>query len=626
MNESNIVRIIWLSDIHFRAVYEEKALINFFEKKKADAKGDLSKIRRFEEEYQRKKEKLPVIEKFIACFINSIKICIEEIKKEGASIDYVIISGDLAFSGLDDDYSLLENKIIGVIKKILGTGTKFVVVPGNHDVFWDETEFLGKFLDKVEDMTEEELQKEFWNMRKNFLRKRKDSFDLAFKHYTKYFQTSILPTLKKEQTFYEYDGDGLCGMIIDKEKNLVLNLLNSAWFALGQKFDNLLIKGFMENYSLIEKYVQEGEKDKFEKIVENLILLKTAAEEYGQQVLGESIIEQDKIIEKLDEHSNYFVLTIFHHPMNWLQYSSKYATDNVENDKLFLNRLLKRTELLLTGHEHVPSSSMVEKINNEVFHLKGGMLMQDDLFKELEGESRFSILEIDTERFLYTEKIYSYNSKKEEWEFNEKYLTKNEEIRKKQPTLNGEKEVLLSKKFLNANVIRKVLKKYFIEDSKFDSIIEDTAAKNFKVYLLKKEEKLYETIMVPTNKNFFSETLLGSNEFHCFDPIVKLSSHYGRSPTICIVTPDFLVDEELTKLYSGLRENLTAFDVYYQIVKKADFIFNTARHNFFERFEKIKRGKKNPKKLIINGINFEEIVDVQFSSQIIPFWVIQKYD
>lgn len=622
MNEQNSVKILWLSDIHFKNAYTEERIRANTEID--DPARELQLIL------------LPRLDDLLASFHRKVAEYIDELAENGDRLDYILISGDLAFSGSETDYQLFEEKLLAPLKALAGTGARVLAIPGNHDVNWGKSDFLNRFLSGLADMSEDELKKRYLSYRKDFLLSKADHFRLIFSRYTEYFLQHILPTLNHDHLSQDYRKDGLYGMIIDKEKNLVINLFNSAWFALGEKFDTLLLREMLTEAEVLQKKSAESSEkfnEKFSKIINELITLKTAATEYGEQILGHEIMPEREIIHKLEEHAGYFTLTCFHHPPNWLQYATKYNLESSNHDELFFNQVLRHTDLLLTGHEHVPSSSLPEKINREIYHLKAGMFMQDNMLAEgIEGEHRFSILEIDTVGFRFSEKKYVYDFKEKDWLLNKKSLAL-EEVPKKDHKFIGAKLPDLLARIKEPDILKKILEQHFLEKDEIDKLepYPHCLNENYLLFVLKKNAHVTKMVVLPINHLLFGSVLPANsitdyNEPHGLDPIIRATLALPGCRHISFITPDFLIESPDSSSYRSSEEATeSSRSSFTYIVKKADFIFNKARHHFFNRFERKKTAEPNNNDLVINEIQFERIREICLSNQVIPFWIIEKY-
>ncbi len=613
--EINTVRIIWLSDIHFRKEYALD---------KTPGKDENKKYRMR-------------LDKYIAGFLEVIGKYNDELRKHKESIDYVLISGDLAFSSAKDDYLLLNEMLIQPLKDRLGNGTKFLTIPGNHDVLRKSDQFFRHFFAQVDSDTPEKIK---IDMRRSFLEKKEDYFDLLFIHYSDYFRKHIYPSLSslpRNDIMASYQENGLYGLVIDKDKNLVFNLINSAWFALGTHFDEILMAEFMrDNFDLVRNNFEKGGteeilQEKLEKVLRRLVVLKNVIQEYGEQIIGDSIMPTTEILKTLDDHSGSFVITCFHHPTNWMQYATKYDMNAEKNDSLFLNKILKRSAMLLTGHEHVPSSISNERIQKEIVHLKGGMFLQDNMFKDIEGEHRFSILEVDTSRFLFNEKRYSYEWSIEQWRQKEEYSVSKEQIKKRYLKFDLKKEKEWVSKMSRKDTLKNILLHSFMSHKEWgDGILVEinTGVDNVRIFALEHDGKKRRYFLIPLDNSFFNETLVqpvtGKGE-HCLDPIVKKMLEPCQSLTLTILTPDFLVNDKLRLQYQT-PEIIPMKKTFSDIVCMADFIFNRARHDFFIRFEEDLEKIANFNKLIINGLKFSDVKELNFSNQVIPYWTLERYD
>lgn len=613
MIENNIVRIVWLSDIHFSEKYGNRTGID-------DAKA----------------QSLTALDTMIGKFLKVIGEYQTDVNH--GAIDYVLISGDLAFSSVKGDYEQLDIQLIGRLKKILGDQTRFITVPGNHDVSWADSPFMRHYISTVWTMELKELKKKFPEQRRDFLENTEDYFTNMFKNYSLFFREAILPTLPPTQLKKSagYNEGGLYGIIVDKARNIVFNLINSSWYALGTQFDKILMNEFMkEPYDLLKSQMENNPgkaKSSFKAAMEKLVLMKNITLEYGEQILGETIMPIKSIFDRLDEHVGSLVVTCFHHPTNWLQYHTKYNIDPVKNDDLFLNKLLARTQLLLTGHEHVPSTVLPEKLQEEVLHLKGGRFLQDDVFEKNEGENRFSILEIDTNRFSLKELKYCYDWDNKVW--NLKKARGIDPDRNMVIPRTAYKYVATRKqgwiaKLLDARSLRNILEHSFLPEWGDDVLVQqDAPVKAYGLFRLERSGRVERYFLIPTGEpaggKFFAEMMqrqiYAAEQDHCLDPVVALMQAVGTSKTLTIIAPDFLVDEQLEKEYI---EERSIRETYSQIVKKADFVLNKAKYDFFRRFEMLSLAGKE---LIVNGLRFDFVRDLHISVQPIPFWKLDRYE
>ena len=131
--------------------------------------------------------------------------------------DFVAITGDIAFSGMKEEYDEAFTFLSG-LKAVLPKGTEFLAVPGNHDVDRakiDEFFSLQQYI-VLKDLTDKFLENE---------QKVKDCINIKFKAYRE-FSDRLTPGLY--QTNEDYFWVKNC-----KEKNISFLGLNSAWACEG---------------------------------------------------------------------------------------------------------------------------------------------------------------------------------------------------------------------------------------------------------------------------------------------------------------------------------------------------------------------------------------------------------
>jgi hypothetical protein len=619
MRKSNTVRIIWLSDIHFNGDYD--------------------------------KNPPSWLKTYLDKFVDIIG------KQRGdEAIDYVLISGDLAFKGVAADYEAFNSNIIKPLKGLLPEA-QFLTIPGNHDVNWKESKFLDDFIGSLNNEKLEVLKKQVSRMRAIFLKKKEGNFNVMFRTYTEHFWDAIKPTLESI-TCDTYKARGLFGVVVNKEKNFVLNLCNSAWFALGGQFDTMLLEAFMEREygnvrDLLDHRSPHGSDKKreadFRKKLERLALVKTVLQEYGEQILGEDIVGKKKILEELDNHAGDLTLTCFHHPTNWLQYELRYGNDKESYNEKFLNQILEKSDILLTGHEHVPSSVMHETIGNGTVHLKGGMFLRDNCYKVSPVEHRFSILTIDTSRFTLEEEKFVYDFRKSKWREPSRDEVKPIRIRRRPFKYDEKKELGWKKKLLAPRTIQNFLSYRMMtgEQWKDGRLVKDDRYRATDHVLLqfKRQGVVERLYILPTDTDFFDFTLPAKPDpGHFLDVVFKrvrrATNPFPKPLTVTIVTPDYLVDRELRNYYIGAmrpdekaktedKSDAVEKEIYNSIVSKADQLLSTAKSNFLVRFERqLERNielNAADLELEVNGLRFAAVRETRFSVQVIPFWAIDRY-
>jgi 3',5'-cyclic AMP phosphodiesterase CpdA len=75
-----------------------------------------------------------------------------KISKDLGKVDFIVFSGDLAFSGKTEEYQAAEEHLIKPVLEITGLDeSQFFIVPGNHDLDLESFELLPEGLKKTFD-------------------------------------------------------------------------------------------------------------------------------------------------------------------------------------------------------------------------------------------------------------------------------------------------------------------------------------------------------------------------------------------------------------------------------------------------------------------------------------------
>jgi hypothetical protein len=279
------------------------------------------------------------------CFLSSfLALC--KSKNEETAFDYVLISGDIAQSGEKEEYKLFKKDILDKIFEIL-PDAKLLVIPGNHDVSRKNIKYFDKYFNA-------ELSKH------NFLENNPISFDHIFKFYKEAFVNH--PSIPKKAS-ENYKLNLFHGFVKDDNKKTFFVLLNSSWFSFG--YDSLI---HYINSNLINNKNLDTKK------IAKEITQRT--QEYGNQIVGMNVFEEfDNLKKHLKNYPEYFVITVMHHPINWLKDVEQINyNDEIESPFFYLR---EKTNLLLTGHEHVPHHHLSEMQNNQqTIHIPAGPFIE----------------------------------------------------------------------------------------------------------------------------------------------------------------------------------------------------------------------------------------------------------
>ncbi|MDQ1355017.1 MAG: hypothetical protein QG657_5326, partial [Acidobacteriota bacterium] len=156
--------------------------------------------------------------------------------KNRGNPDFVVITGDIAFSGKKEEYDEAFTFLSG-LKEVLPKGTEFLAVPGNHDV---DREKISKFFSLYQIIKEEKIDKflESPDEVKTFINDK-------FKAYREFIDR-LNPSLYQAKEDYSWVKN--C-----KEKNVSFLGLNSAWACEGDEDRFNIALGFPQAVTALDK-------------------------------------------------------------------------------------------------------------------------------------------------------------------------------------------------------------------------------------------------------------------------------------------------------------------------------------------------------------------------------------
>lgn len=262
----------------------------------------------------------------------------------------VAISGDIGWKGKTEDYDKagewLRDKLLPALEL---TTDDLVICPGNHDI--DRKMTLGMFHPPSSEIADEWLKLE--NL-ENFVR--------PFESFVKFCNDMGISPLKiGDQTNY------LSG--IRDLGNIRFVVLNSAWFCRGDEDRDKLWLG----------------KPLLEKMEDNDQLIKP---------------------EQFDDPEDPVIISLFHHPPEWLN-EKEYNTYRERHNTL--EYLSNRCHIILNGHLHARPSEPHRQFNR-AWLIKGGAS-----YAEYSYRNHFSILQIDTENKTFERLAYEFDPGLNEW-------------------------------------------------------------------------------------------------------------------------------------------------------------------------------------------------------------------
>ncbi len=600
-------KIVWVSDIHLR--------------------GSYSKDKR-------------AVDKLDSAYKAFLKKISEE--QEIAPIDYVFLTGDIGFSGSVEDYNYFWEWFITPLydyyldaskKQIQIKFPKIIVIPGNHDISWDSTVHFEKYLTSYNTNTGNFKERNELiantSSRPDFIK--------SFKHYTESFSRSSGSSVKSAQIWEkffdlsnlevsaDYNTERLFGFVIDHNKKLIIILLNTSWFSIGVKFNELLITenitsveskiNFWDKITMLKKGLDNFFFKAYSKQAKSLLAKKERIVEYGNQIIGRDIYPTPHLMEAINKNPEYIIISCMHHPMNWLSWNELNSYDKSDSEDFTLNKILSKTDLLLTGHEHLPifQKPVLLTNNSKGYHLMAGMFMEDQI-NAGEGQksfshSRFSILDIDVDEYKVIEKRFLFNN----LATGTAWVKQNDDydlpLAKKKKYLTEARALFLKNsiskfdvvKFLETRMNWSGLKKEFITST--DS--------NYIVYKLLSPTGCRFCVL-PLTQDFLEIILPNKYPDHFFiDELV--SKIHDQEVTIHFIWLDLLINADLTNNYYAERID---HDINFgHINSYSDMLFNKFRHKYFERF-------CDPD---FKQVDFNTVKEVKFVNQPLPYWVFSRY-
>lgn len=557
------VNIIWLSDIHFNSSYKDDV------------------------EFKNLNDYIVSFHQYIDAL------------EDKENYDYILISGDIAQGGEVEEYELFIERIFNKLE-IAFPNASLLIVPGNHDVNRLSTkELKSHFIENIG-----------VSDKKDFLSKNKGIFYSIFKNYSETFKDKNLPavdsSVNENNLLYGYVlnkekktlivllnsswysiGDGFLKHYLDErvfkinddeEKSSILKQLNVQFdkVRINLKDFNEYLTEFIKNKTylinvkaieefiakfVIEEKVTEGDYlSSIESLVDKIIIfikkhivkdIEYITNEYGKQLVGLDVFKEEylKIQELYNTYNDFIVTTIMHHPINWLDFNERVPYKYEAKVISKFHDIKNFTDLLLTGHEHVPTEHKTEMINdNELLHIQAGCFMNfsSDPIKFKVKENWFSTLSINVNKRTVSQSKHSYESGK--------WVAVNLEpikLKKKHNTiLSPDREAGIKSQVINH--FKLINYKHYNKVIKLDS----------DYYKLKK--KLYKYVNDLESDNFGI----------CFDMLKEKIASTGLNNVYFISTD---CSHRLFDMYKDHKK----MEVLDAIKRDFDFKFDKFRDNFF---------------------------------------------
>ncbi|MGC4038401.1 MAG: metallophosphoesterase [Chitinophagaceae bacterium] len=572
-------KILWISDIHFALSFG--AVSN---------RDELAKC--------------------ISQFLQLVK----ESRNADEPIDYIILSGDLAQSGTKEDYDcfwsmLLKPLLDEFLAGGAGTPPRVLAIPGNHDVNWGNGEFFNEYLAEITDKKRKD-----YPSRNEFLEKKKKQFFALFGDYSQFLLSLREIDAGKYRSFFDFTGTELIvesgysdhclfGCIIDRKKQLVFVLLNSAWYSLGVQFDVLLADKIVN-----EPDFKKGPDAAF---IKRKLIEKEAITEYGTQITGVDLLEFEKLKQAFSDYPDFTIITCMHHPPSWLSTSEYHNPDNEgKSYAIKFRSILRTSDLYLTGHEHIAVNAEPETIANQTTHLRAGCFLTYDNKAIPFKDNWFSILEIIPYQGKLNQYRINYIKKESTWKFNESEnrqllpLTKRNDQytltqRRRDAIFNS--SVRPKDKFFAYLQSQEIIRApnddlqllHSFDDGLFDFYSSGTGPIEY--YLVAK--KAFSYIDLPAK---FSEWLEGI-----------LLKDGKPDPIVRFIVPDVFIQVDSAGPYSA--PTIRRSDVLKSLIRKADISFDRFRHEFFVRYEQAGGVEK-----------LNVLQNLRLVNHIVPYWVFEK--
>lgn len=442
----------------------------------------------------------------------------------------------------------------------------------------------------------------------------------------------------------EYQEHRLFGYLVDHERRLIVNLVNTAWYSLGGRFNNILadLEADPTNWNIY--HVETGNKAE-NPTVGDILRKHTAARlkrvlnkkeyisEYNSQITGINLFELSDMQTTQKEYSEYFVITCLHHPFNWLKWDEQYAFDDKGDDTNAkrLSKLIGLSNLILTGHEHVPKQVKGEMKSNSCVMLKSGCFLFDNQHSD-EGNLEngwFSVLHIDSDRATVRQDKHYYVVKEHSGNWDDLKSDRSKtgyyKLRKKNAGYpdKGERLQEISKMVNNTSVeqLFALLNTLFEADERAINVELISSIPEAKFFRVERTglANLTEICIIVRTENAYD--VLRKESF-C-EQLISLAADVRAKVSIFrFVILDLFIDPpDLSRMAPHLQEKYSFKERSSQLQLKtliADDMFDIMRYEMFVNFEKRFASSGNLPS------EFELIRDAMFVNTIVPFWVAEN--
>ena len=260
----------------------------------------------------------------------------EQIDSDLSKIDFVVFSGDLAFSGSMAEYTAAYRELLAPVMEAVDLADRFdrlVIVPGNHDIDRNTVTSVKQEIPTLLDKPIDSWLDGEW---------RRNAIMSTFKQYAEF-----------------------CSTILRKDPSTCALNWNRTFEVEGSRIG---IAGF--NSALLSSFHRNGDQ---------------VLSDYGRLQVGERQVHDT--IRSLSDCE--IVVAVLHHPLSWL----------VEHDCLNIEgRLLGGCHFILHGHEHRPRARAALDTLGECIIIPGGASYDRRRPSDSRFTNSYNFATIDLER------------------------------------------------------------------------------------------------------------------------------------------------------------------------------------------------------------------------------------
>ena len=348
--------------------------------------------------------------------------------------DYIVIAGDVAFQ--NKGYNNARNFLEALRRTFNIKKDHVIIVPGNHD---KNTKGLSV---KQQNSEIEEFEK-YCNDCVNNKERFGNVFERRFMEFLNFS--------KEYSTDLQYNADGancilderllpLSGVKVFKEDHLCFLYINTEWLYYPGRDKSMVIASKLD---IISDFVRLDEKC---------------------QLCAPLIKDAYNLIK--ENFKDYTVITVMHRGFEHFSYKERNVSDKATIDAI--DDILKISDVIITGHDHVLSPPPPSLIRNKVQHFQLGLTgMKEHPAKEYLRSAEIIRLDLSGENVeqLIIESICD-NNKREGWSFNDstqKYPLFSKYLPKKEKTkiLSNHNDSILKVQRFSQNDIKRAVHLYF---------------------------------------------------------------------------------------------------------------------------------------------------------------------